>query len=237
MVKKKALKNYHLERLERARKGSTRGKALIVIMDDEEAELAFLKDIGIEQKARILAGKQGKRMGKGDNKRAYFEELLGKIKELRVDKIVVAGPGFEKQNFEKFLKEKNSVIKATFESTNSVGITGLNELIKSGKIDKLIAGFHVAEEARAVEKVLEGLSSGKAAVGLSEVKKAVEAGAVEELVVEEKLLSVNRNEVEELLEKTEQLNGRIVFASQKNDAGKKLDGLGGIAATLRYKLW
>jgi len=235
-VTKKALKKYHIDRLERAKKASGRENLLLVVMDDEEAELAFLKDSGLDKKAKILAKKSGKRFDNTEKGNPYFEGLLKKIEEIEPQKIVVAGPGFEKQNFEKYLKEKNSKIKPSFESTNSVGITGLNELIKSGKIDKLIEGLHATEEAKAVEKILMNVSSGLSAIGFEEVGKAIDAGAVEELIVHEKMLSEKRKETEELLDKAEQLQGKIVFVSGNSEAGEKILGMDGVAATLRYKM-
>ncbi|MFH1391350.1 MAG: mRNA surveillance protein pelota [Candidatus Diapherotrites archaeon] len=234
-VTKKALKKYHLDRLERAKKASGRENLLLVVMDDEEAELAFLKDSGLDKKAKILGKKSGKRFENTEKGNPYFEELLKKLTELEPKKIVIAGPGFEKQNFEKFLNEKNSKLKPIFESTNSVGLTGLNELIKSGKIDKLIEGFHAAEETKAMEKILAGLSDGLSAIGFDEVKKAMDSGAVDELVVHEKMLSEKREETEQILDKAEQLQGKIIFISGKNESGEKILGFGGIAAVLRYK--
>ncbi|MCR4335090.1 MAG: mRNA surveillance protein pelota [archaeon] len=235
-VTKKALKKYHIDRLERAKKASGRENLLLVVMDDEEAEIAFLKDSGLDKKAKILGKKSGKRFENTEKGNPYFEELLKKIIELEPKKMVIAGPGFEKQNFEKFLKEKNSKLKPEFESTNSVGITGLNELIKSGKIDKLIEGFHAAEETKAVEKILAGLSNGLSAIGFEEVRKAIDSNAVHELVVHEKMLSEKREETEQILDKAEQLKGKIIFVSGKNETGEKILGFGGIAAVLRYKL-
>ncbi|MAG18367.1 MAG: mRNA surveillance protein pelota [Candidatus Diapherotrites archaeon] len=234
-ITKKALKKYHIDRLERAKKASGRENLLLVVMDDEEAELAFLKDSGLAKKAKILGKKGGKRFENAEKGNPYFDELLKKLTELEPKKIVIAGPGFEKQNFEKFLKEKNSKLKPNFESTNSVGITGLNELIKSGKIDQLIEGFHAAEETKAVEKILVGVSNGLSAIGFEEVKKAIDSGAVDELVVHEKMLSEKREETEQILDKAEQLHGKIIFISGKNEAGEKILGFGGIAAVLRYK--
>ena len=50
--------------------------------------------------------------------------------------MLIAGPGFTKGDFEKYLKEKNFRKEAFFASTNSIGITGLNELVKGGVIER-----------------------------------------------------------------------------------------------------
>ena len=235
-IKKKELKNYEIERLKRAKEASGRAKLLMVVMDDEEAEIAFLADTGIKRKAKILAKKNGKQYEKNDNENKYFEELLKKILELKPEKIIIAGPGFEKQNFEKYLKENHQKLQVIFDSTNSVGITGLNELVKSGKIDKLVEGFHSAEEAKAIEKLLIGLSNGKSAVGIIETTQALNSGAVEELIILEKALVEKREELNPLIDLAENTRTKIIFVSDKNEAGEKLKGLGEVAAILRYKL-
>ncbi|MEK6957435.1 MAG: mRNA surveillance protein pelota [archaeon] len=236
-IKKKSIKNYHIERLEKAKETAGRKKLLIVVMDDEAADLASLKDSGFETRARIIANKEGKRFQQNEKGKPYFEELLKKITELGANAVVIAGPGFERQNFEKFLKDKSVKLPASFESTNSVGITGLNELIKSGKIDALVRNFQSAQEEIVVEKLFSELGkNGAAAIGPEEVKKAAEAGAIQEIIVEENFMTANRGKTETILELVERLNGKIHFVNEKNEAGKKIAGIGGIAALLRYKM-
>jgi len=235
-VKKKELKNYHVERLERAKNASGREKLLLVVMDDEEAELAFLKDNGLETKTRILAGKSGKRYENKEKGNKYFDEITSAIENTGAEKIVIAGPGFEKDKFRKFLDEKKPGKKISYETTNSVGITGLNELVKTGKIDKLIENYHSAEEAKAVEKILQGLGLGEASVGFEETKKAVDANAVETLTISEKTIAEQRQKTEEIIDKADRLGAKIIFVNPKSEAGKQLEGLGGIAASLRYKM-
>ena len=235
-VAKKALKNFHVERLERAKAATGRERVLLVVMDDEAADLAFLKDTGLEIKAHINAAREGK-MFKAEKAREnpYFDELLSKISELKASKMVVAGPGFERQNFEKYAKEKKPELRIFFESTNSVGVTGLNELVKSGRIGQIIGELHAAEEARALERILASLPKEIAAVGYKEVKDAASAGAVQELAMVEGLLAEKRGESEELLEIAERSGARIIFISGKSEAGKQLEGMGGVAAVLRYR--
>lgn len=234
-VVKKELKKFHIERLERAKEATGKESCLIIVMDDEGADFASIRDTGIDMKTRIFANKEGKRFEKKEKANNYFKEVLEKIMEIKPEKMIIAGPGFEKQNFEKFLKENHFSGQTVFESTNSVGITGINELVKSGKVDKVIAGFHSAEEAKAVEKILEAMAKEMAAIGIMEVKKAVETGAAEEIAVEEKMVMENKEGIESILDLAEKMGTKIRFVNGNSDAGKKLIGIGGIAATLRYK--
>jgi protein pelota len=237
-VKKKQLKEYEIEKLEKAKKASGREKTLIVVMDDEEAEIAFLKDSGFEGKARILAKKEGKRFKSDYKKEDYFKEVLEKISALDAKQIVVAGPGFSANEFLEYAK-KNGFQKNVFqESTNSVGTTGLNELAKSGKLEKIVSESMLLDESRAVERILKeiGKNSGLAEYGFNEVKKAAETGAVKELILSEEKLLHEREKIEEIMEKAEHGRAKIIVVSGNHEAGKKIKGLGGIAAILRFRI-
>ncbi len=234
-VTKKALKNFHTDRLTRAKEATGREKVLLVVMDDETADIAFLKDTGLEMKAHIGSMRHGKRFKDESKESPYFEELLNKISELKAGKIVVAGPGFERQNFEKYAKGKNAKLQIFFESTNSVGITGLNELVKAGKIDKIIGELHSAEEAKIVEKLLAAIPNEMAAIGFKEVNEALHATAANEVAMLENMLTEKRSEAENLLDMAQQSGAKIIFISQKSEAGRQLEGFGGVGATLRYR--
>lgn len=234
-VKKKSLKGFHIERLERAKEGSARQKLLIVLMDDEEAELAYLRDSGVETKARIASGKSGKMFKEQEKGKNYHDEILEKINSLKPESMVVAGQSFEIQGFEKFLKQKGFKGKTFFEQISSTGTAGLNEFIKSGKMDKLLSGIQSAEEIKAMERLLKALGNGLAAIGAKEALGAIERGAAEEAMVSEKFVAEKRDEANKLLDLAEQMKTKIQFFSLKSQSGKSLEGMGGAAAILRYK--
>jgi len=68
--------------------------------------------------------------------------------------------------------------------------------------------------------------------GKKEVETASQAGAVEQLLVIDKL--VREPGVEKIMNTTENLGGKVMVISSEHDGGKQLQGLGGIAALLRY---
>lgn len=239
-VRKRALKNWQVEKLEQAKKAAERGKMLAVVLDDEAADFALLKDAGIEHKGKIFAGKEGKQYGaqeKGSGNK-YFDEVLAKAQELGADKVVFAGPGFVKMNLQKYIHDKKIKMQAFFESTNSVGATGINELVKSGKLDRVAEELQMAGEMKLVEALYAeiGRNSGLVAYGVAEVGRAVEAGAAETLLVAERFLLANRDNAERIMEAAEKNRGKVHIISSRHDAGKQLEGLGGIAALLRYRM-
>ncbi|MBI2598193.1 MAG: mRNA surveillance protein pelota [Candidatus Diapherotrites archaeon] len=235
-VTKKKLKKYQVDRLEKAKIAAGRDFTVLVVLDDEEAEIAVLKEFSFEKKAKILAGKSGKMFKGADFREQFFEKIQKKLEEISPKKAIFAGPGFTKNELQKYLQEKKFKYRAFFESINSVGITGLNELIKSGVIEKIVAETQLVKETKLVEKILQELGKPRslAAIDLKEIKNSIEMGAVEHLLLTDEFLLSNRKEAEEMLEKTEELKGEIHIVSAKTDAGKKIRGFGGAAAVLRF---
>ena len=83
--------------------------------------------------------------------------------------------------------------------------------------------------------------NGLAVYAWGEVKKAIDAGAVSKLLLTDDFIQQKREEghyieLDKLMKQIDVLKGQINILSSKQETGQKLDGLGGIAAILRYKL-
>ena len=93
-----------------------------------------------------------------------------------------------------------------------------------------------------VEELLSEINKvGLAAYGWEEVKKAIDAGAVSKLLLTDDYIQRRRanheyTELDEYLKKIDSLKGEINIVSSEHESGRKLTGIGGIAAILRYKL-
>lgn len=242
-IKKKRLKKWQVERIEKARKAGVREKMLAVVLDDEVADFAVVKEFGVDHVAKIAAARAGKRYAGEGQEKKYFDSVLAKAGDLGASKVVFAGPGFTKNNLKKYIgeigwAEKAGKVQVFFESTNSVSTTGLNELVKSGDLEKIASSLQLGEETRAVEEIFGEMQkdAGLAAYGFDEVGKAAGAGAVESVVVSDATLLGDRERVEALMERVEQTRGVVHIISEKHDAGQRLKGIGGIAAKLRYRV-
>ncbi|NMC60267.1 MAG: hypothetical protein GYA51_12925 [Candidatus Methanofastidiosa archaeon] len=66
------------------------------------------------------------------------------------------------------------------------------------------------------------------------IEKALEYGAINELLIVDKYLK--NIEYEEITEKSRDQRAVVHVISSEHDAGKKLEGIGGIGATLRFKI-
>ncbi len=239
-IKKQSLKRFQVERLRKAAEATKKGKVLLVVLDDEQADFALLKEFELESKATVRSGKSGKQFKGEDNRPEYFQEIVSKIGEIKPEKVVVAGPGFAKEDFQKFLEEKGKPEKTQFffASTNSVGRTGLQELLKGNVLDRMVEEMQLVKETKLVEQLLAelGKESGLAEYGFKEVKKAVEAGAVKELLVADRYLLEKREKAEQLMQVAEKMGGIVHLINAGHEAGKQLQNLGGIAGLLRFRI-
>jgi len=213
-------KPHYLERIEEAVRSSKRPSVIFISLDDENATIAILRESGIQKIANIESHKTVKTLQKNDNL-----------------PIVVVGPGFHKDNLVKYGKEK---VPELFKNvilcgTSSAGMNGIQEAINIGTIGKIIADKRVVYETKLVEKLLQEISkNGLATYGKKEVKNALSIGAVEILLIADNI--VRTEEGEELLRLARKNNSKFVIVNTSHEAGKKLEGLGGVGAILRFKI-
>jgi len=98
------------------------------------------------------------------------------------------------------------------------------------------------KEKLLMDELLNEINKNNLAVyGFEEVKKAITAGAISKLLITDDFIQQKREEgyyleLDELMKKIDHLQGEINIISSQQESGQKLDGLGGVAALLRYKL-
>ncbi|WP_297495669.1 mRNA surveillance protein pelota [Thermococcus sp.] len=246
-IQKPRWKDHHIERLKEAVEASKRAKVMIVVVDDGEADIALVREYGVEMVASIRRNLGGKRYNtdRESEEKRFFHDLARKMEELiereRVEKAIVAGPGFVKEDFYKFLSENYPDLakKVVVEDTSVTGRTGIYEVIKRGTVDKVYHENRVAKEVQLVEKVLESVAknNGLATYGLREVEEAINYGAVETLLVLDELLKGDhREKIEELMDAVRYSRGEVVVVSSEHEGGEKLKALGGLAALLRFRV-
>lgn len=228
-IKKEDWKSYQLERIKRAM--VKQPLLFICVLDREQADFAVLKESGIEMKGSVSAKKVKGREDRSD----YYREILSVLeKQKGCQAIVIAGPGFEKENLLEFIDKANPDLadSIALEYASSTGKTGIQEIIKKSA-NKILKETRIAKETGLVETFLEEIGKdGKAVYGEKETKSAAKMGAVETLLVSEEKVKG----LEGLMDMVEKMRGRIVIISQEHESGEKFLGLGGVAAFLRFRV-
>src|SRR5438552_343337 len=193
---------------------------------------------GGSELATIRAPGHGKRFPSGDAQSVYFDEILTKLRVTEIgEALVLVGPGFTRDAFLEYLKAREPALASKVHShgTAQAGMQGVQEALKAGVGAKVFGDSRVAYAIRLVEKLLEAIATnGPCAYGPAEVAEAVDAGAVETLLVSD---AVVRNPgIEDLMRSAESARGAVVLVSRHHEAGQKLEALGGIAALLRFPI-
>ena len=229
----KLWKGWEIDRIKAAERRSE--PVLICVLDENEADFYFLKE-RYKHLFNLVSEASGKRFDskKSEIKRnEYYVKILEELKKRseRVKRIIIAGPGFARDDLQKLIKQraKELLEKIIIEFTYQAGNLGLQELLKKGLIERITKYSRITEETKAVERLLEQINkNGKAAYGSEKTKEALESGAIELLLVSD----VKIREYEELLDKADKLRCIIMVISSEHEAGEKLLGLGGIAALI-----
>jgi len=248
IIKSKWMK-HQIDRLKKASQVET-SFVLITSIDDEELAIAVLRQYGLEIKAEKTIALPGKMEPEHREEalRGYFKEALNTLREtwsgLKCP-IVIIGLGFVKNGFVKYVQGMAPDLAnqiADVKSVNSSGVTGINEALRSGVLAKTIKNARIADETKLVEELLLRLGKGTndATYGLDEVEKATQYGAVDKLIITDTMLRESsdekRTELEKIMLEVEKKAGKITVVSTEHEAGNKLEGLGGVAAILRFPI-
>src|SRR6266702_1655490 len=223
---------HELRRIDEAVAAAQKPLVSFLSLDDEEALLAHLRQYGVKELATIRAPAHGKMFPSGDTASVFFDEILEKLRLTEIgEALVVVGPGFTRDTFGEYIKahDANLAAKIHVHGTAHAGMQGIQEALKTGVGAKVFGESRVAYETRLVEKLLESIATIlPCAYGTAEVADAVEAGAVETLLVSDAV--VRDLQVEELMRSVESARGTVVLVSRHHEAGQKLEALVGIAA-------
>jgi protein pelota len=222
------------ERIDRAVQASVYGVIHILTIEEGEAELFRLRQYGPESVVTFTMGR-----GKGaeeNTRQGFFEQVLLSLAEI-TGPLIIAGPGFIKDDFVRFAKSRDSAIagRAVVVETRRIGRGAVQEVIGLGTLEKLIGDLQLAREVKALDEVLLRISqNGPVAYGMREVADAISFGATEQVLITDTML--HDTTVLNLIEKAEKMRSRIIVLSGIFEPGERLDALGGIAALLRYKV-
>jgi len=235
--------NYQLERIEDSakQKGSD---ILICAFDRENAYFAILT----RQGHKILAEITGDMEKKSDMQATtsdFYSEIINLLEEYsqryKVRSIILASPAFWKEDLLKEIEDETLRSKITIATCNAIGKSAITEILKRPEIKNVLKDERNAQELEKVERLLAEISkTGLAAYGLGETRKAIEAGAAQDLLITTELISKKKQngsfgELNGLMRAAESISADVTIINSSNEAGKKLDGLGGIATILRYK--
>jgi len=225
----KEWKKYHLDRIEKSK--VKQPLIFICVIDRDGADFAGLRETLID-----YHGSKTFRKKKDEEKRdAFYNEIIDVLeKQEKYRYIIIAGPGFEKENLFDYIKKKDAKLaeKIFIENASTTGEAGINEVIRNAA-SKVLREATVSRETAFVEKLLEEINKdGMIVYGKKETENAVSQGAVETLLVSDEKVK----DFEKIMQLAEKMRGNVVIISSSHESGEKFLSLGGIAGFLRYKV-
>jgi peptide chain release factor subunit 1 len=221
----------------------------LVAMDRREADVAFLKGKTIIPTQRSKSNVPGKTRAGGqsaarfgrlreDAAKEFYKKVADMMKEEFLGKeglkgIIVGGPGPTKYELVEGDFITNEVKKKiiAIKDLSYTGPFGLQELLD--KSQDVLAAEDVVDEKKIMLKFFELLAKkpGMVSYGYAEVKKNLEMGVVDTLLLSEVL---EESTIEELEPIAERLGSTVKIISVETREGVQLRDIGKIAAILRY---
>jgi len=222
----------------------------LLVMDRKEATFGLLEGKQIKVLRRLTSGVPSKIRAGGQSSqrfhriteglaKEFFRKIADNMKELFFDLpklkgILIGGPIPTK---DEFLEQGQLVtkLKEMVIAVKDIGDTdesGLEDLVEAAQDE--LSSQEIMKEKKLLEKFFTLLGKGKGAVyGLRDVKKALDYGAIEKLLLSKKL---DKKIIKELKEKAESISAEVQMVSLDTEEGKQFWSLKGIGAILRFEI-
>ncbi|HLD73188.1 MAG TPA: mRNA surveillance protein pelota [Candidatus Nanoarchaeia archaeon] len=222
---------------------------LLCLFDREEALFALTKNRGHEIVLRLkgeVHQKSHPNSHPQEIKKDFYLEIIQTLdtylKRYLPEKIILTSPAFYKEDLFRKITSPELKSKIVLATCSDVSESAIAEVIRLPELAKVLLSSRAREENLLMEELLSAINKqGLATYGWEEVKKAISAGAVSKLLLSDIFIQQQREqgnylELDQLMKKIDGLKGEIHILSSEQESGKRLDGLGGIACLLRYKL-
>ena len=163
-----------------------------------------------------------------------FRQIIDKIPKTVKSVVFLLHPSIEKR-FLEFLKNKKPELydRSYFVKVYHGGVSGVYEAVKGGYLRNIMKASRLVKEIDEINELMKEIAkNGNVAYGPKEIEEYVEMGAVDKLyIVENKI-----NDFKEIIDKALSKGSEVMFISHSHEHGRILEGIGGIAAKLRFKV-
>lgn len=223
----------------------------LLVMDRKEATIGVLEGKRIELIQKMTSGIPSKVRAGGQSSQRFHRITEGLTKEFykrisaemktafyerkKLKGILVGGPIPTKDEFldNEYLP---TILQQKVIGRIDMGDTtenGLNELVE--RAQDILAGQEIIHEKNVLEQFFSQLGEKRdlAALKYDEVKKALEYGAVDKLILSKDL---DKTLIKELSNKATDIGSSIEFVSSETEEGAQFSNLSGIGAILRFKI-
>ncbi|MCL5419279.1 MAG: mRNA surveillance protein pelota [Candidatus Marsarchaeota archaeon] len=231
-VMKPEWKEYILKRLKQAQAEARKPKLGIIVMDDEKALVSYIRGYGIDIVAELYShlSKRMKEKDYGKQRVQYFNDIIKSAENMSVDIIIIAGPGFTKDDLRKHISDMNIETKKrlVYAAASDAERSGIREVMRSGTVGELLQNEHVKKEFEYLNVFLAQLRAGQAASGAEGVAKAIAEARPQRILVNDS--AINEPAIKRVLDLADSKGIRIEIYNADDDAGMQLRSFRDIAA-------
>lgn len=221
---------------------------LLISIDIQEAAIALVTGTHVKILPNIYSGQSGKRFQGSRrinaNIESFFEEILLGIRSVtnlhaQKQMLILFGPGETKRRFFNFLaKEFNEKI-TVLEGIDVAGEDGIFVSLRSTSLKELLKASKIGIVSSMLDKLIYLIHSDdpKYAIGVNEVRNAVNNKSIESLIYSNSILEkIDEGEFIDLLNSTEAVGAKIYGVDASTDIGLRVSSLGGIVGLLRFAI-
>lgn len=237
MILKDEWTPHQKELLDEALENKFSDRFFFVVLDDEEAYLIGLKSYGLQQLGKVLSHKTGKDYASDYSEEKYLREVFDSLRKMLPDgsNVIVLGSGFTREKFVKTARNSQTKLNIVTFPTSRSDEGAVWEFLNSPESDSVLENFRLSGDARLVDDFLGRLkTTEEATYGLQSVRSAIEAGAVDVLMMSEE--KFRTDEGRELLKLADNFATKVHILSLSGEKGNIIKNFGGYCALLRYKL-
>ena len=204
----------------------------VIVLDDEKALVSYIKGYGIEIVTELYS-RLSKRMKMKDfeaRREEYFKEIIAAVSNLSVDIVVIAGPGFTKDDIKKYIEDKDIEIKKqlVYAPTSDAERSGIREVMQSAAVTKFLENEHVKREFEYINRLLLEVRAGIAVYGPEKIYSNLDKRQISSVLVNDDI--INEDKIKDVLDKADKLGIKIEIFNAEDDAGIQLKNFSGIAA-------
>ena len=243
----KGFSQMDVQLLKESESASKQGQVALLVVEGDEMILYFITARGLRESATWTMRGGGKR---GDLRQ--HEHIASQFRQTIVDglsqqldetmPLVLCGPGRNRDRMLEDLRGAGHRRPMMSVATSMGGRGAANEVLRDGLAGELLAQHRMVQEVNLLEEAWVRISTnGAVAYGTEALKKAVQEGAVERLLILADLLrdgssSCDGTPWNTLVEQITAFGGEVIQCSADHDAGELLEGFGGAVALLRYAM-
>jgi len=222
----------------------------IVALDRREAGLGIVKGTHLQILPTIESGITGKMYQEkkpSASTNSYFDKIADILASLfgeNINKIrvYVLGPSTTKNAFVNYITQNRSKefaeVKA-IEGSDVAGEDGVYVALRTPNLQDALSESRLARVSKILQEVMRRISLGDSRVALAfnDSLKAAKNGAVESLLVSDKIFSnrnIDEDSIVDLLNTVEEFSGQTFLLDSSTDLGSQVGTLGGVVALLRF---